>query len=95
MSTNATKLGRLAFAVMMSSAAVQTFAQSESIEVKPPCYLGVPDFTDCLGVVDMGGWTSYCMPAAKFGACPDSSWAQLEECQKKQPMPMCPPTEGN
>jgi hypothetical protein len=94
MSTNATKLGRLAFAVMMSSAAAQPFAQTGSGDVKPPCYLSVPDFKDCLGTVDMGGWTSWCMPTAQAKACPDKSSALLEECQKIQPMPLCPAPKG-
>jgi hypothetical protein len=43
----------------------------------PPAYLSVDGFKACMATKDMGGWTSYCMPAQKPSDCQLSSWDEL------------------
>jgi hypothetical protein len=43
----------------------------------PPAYLSVDGFKACMATKDMGGWTSYCMPAQKHSDCQLSSWDEL------------------
>ena len=52
----------------------------EGVNVRPPAYLSVPQFKDCLGSkMDNGGASYWCKLDKKPEKCPLDSWKQLHE----------------
>ena len=47
------------------------------MQMKPPGYLSVPHFKDCLSAKSTGAYSSWCMPATRPNNCPQDSWIAL------------------
>ncbi|MCX7123462.1 MAG: hypothetical protein NTV32_07380 [Gammaproteobacteria bacterium] len=54
--------------------AAPLFVQAE----RPPAYLSVSNFQQCLSQTQESTFTHWCLPAKKLAACPDASWTALQ-----------------
>jgi len=47
------------------------------MQTKPPGYLSIPHFKDCLNAKRIDSYSSWCMPATRPHNCPQDSWIAL------------------
>lgn len=67
---------------------------SSSSALPAPKYLSIERFEQCLATQRQASHQSWCMPAQKAAACPESSWQQLKNLAPQDQVPACQAPPG-